>query len=301
MTADNPNETVIAWIEQVEELGGLLEADPPEDGGSLEGWAELGRRVLDERHELERVIHDGTFELADETAARFMEADQELEAQLWRLTALNEHRQRRLAVIAPEGRAAAWWYSRGAQLEPDAVTHLGAVAAMTACFPEARRELVALRDAESLLQGQASVLSLGEASPLVRVAPPRKDVSLWGLGLSAAAALFAIFGVAAFLSVRNAGERAELEKAALQAQLLEAEASANQEVERLRAQAATTSTMSAAEKRALDAKLRLAERAAERAAKNAAAGSAASSQSGSSKALRSGPKCDPNDPMCGSP
>lgn len=123
------------------------------------------------------------------------------------------------------------------------------------------------------------------------------------LYLAIGAAVLVIGGIGGGVAFMNAQERAEKEKAALLAQLEEAKTAADKQVEILKRQAEMAGTMSQAEKDALMAKLQAAEKAADDAAKNLNQGGSGKPRPGGGAkpdgARPSGPKCDPNDPMCG--
>ncbi len=306
----------------VDELVSLLEIDPPEDGYAEASWKALGERVLDERHALSLMLHGWEAlgrerDASDPVFEKLERIDGDIQHELWRLTAINEHRTRQLEDVAPEYRKETWWYSRGAHLLGSAVTHLGVVAALVACFPEARDELEALGEAESVLSSVGS-------SPQVTALPARKteaprsvdaqevdaaDVEALLLGssrrtrawsragwlLSAAAVLVAVLTGLAF---KSSAEKTAREKAALVAQAEAERAAADENARRLEEQLKVATTLSEAQKASLEQQLEQAKSAypnvAAARAKPAAAPRAVKKSAGASRTL-----CPPGDVMCG--
>jgi hypothetical protein len=332
------NLDVAAFAERVDELASLLEAEPPEDGYAEGSWKLLAAEVLDARHGLWAALSglDGAAPSNDGSSNEDMlellaRADAELEAELWRLTAINDHRAEKLQQLAPGERGACWWYSRGVHLPQAAVTHLGAVAAVVACFPEAHDELEALRAAEGALRGveraaepQASAAIEAIDSKVAAIAafraqqerstqaaalvddhldetPRRRLIGPLGWALSAAGVVLAL---GSGMALKSASEKAEKEKAALvsQAESLKAEADAN--VMRLEEQLKTSMTMNEAQKTALEQQLASAKSAAAsagdkvKASGNAKAAGAGPVRGAAKPAVKSGSSCRQGDPMC---
>ncbi len=339
------NLDVAAFAERVDELASLLEAEPPEDGYAEGSWKLLAAEVLDARHALRGELSglEGADAPSNDAPSNedvldlLARADAELEAELWRLTAINDHRAEKLQQIAPAERGACWWYSRGVHLPQAAVTHLGAVAAVVACFPEAQDELEALRAAEGALGGvEGGVERAREPQPSAPIeafdskvtaiaafraqqersaqaaalladdhvdeAPRRRLIGPLGWALSAAGVVLALGSGMAF---KSASEKAEKEKAALmsQAESLKAEADAN--VKRFEEQLKTSSTMNEAQKVALEQQLAAAKSASAYAGdKVKASGNARASGGGpvrgaAKPAAKSTHNCAEGDPMCG--
>lgn len=330
------------FVEHVEDLSSALEAEPPEDGLGDGGWAALAQSVLEERHRIELVLRGlslvgfSRVAVGDERFSELELADRELSGQLWRLTALNEHRERQLEAVAPELREALWWYSRGAHLPSGAVTHLAAVASVVACFPEAGAELEALREAEGVLLAagseaareealassppasdkvvslaerrlreprsvEAAALTEGEVLAMSEGVHKPRFVAVLGWALSAAAVLFAVGSGVAF---KRTAENAEREKAALlaEAEALKAEAAEN--VKRLEAQLRMTSTTSEAQKAVLESQIQAAKASAASASDVETAGGSAAARP-SSRPTSAKPaagvrkrSCGEGDPMC---
>lgn len=169
---DPLSEEVHRYCALVEELLPRLDAEPVEDAGSaLEqavdwqpSWAALALQVLDARHAVEQKLQQGR-PLEPDLELDLVEADEQLRPQLWRLTILNHARQDRLESLPQTDREGAWWYSLGAHLPAHAVAHLGEVASVVACFPEAERELRALARADEQLLPEAFMggVNLSEA------------------------------------------------------------------------------------------------------------------------------------------
>jgi hypothetical protein len=317
----------------VDELVTLLEVDPPEDGYADGNWKVLAEQVLDERHGV-FLVQRACAVLGLEAPPRAAEldqlarADQDLESQLWRLTALNDHRVQRLESIAPEHRESTWWYSRGAHLPDSAVTHLGSVAALVARFPEAREELDALSTSESVLGALASspkaaapptieatllrgVDAEESEAPAPRSTRRTKAWSRAGWLLGAAAVLVTVL---TGLSSKRGVERATREKAMLMARAEAERTAAEQNVRRLEEQLKEANLeLEEASVRRLEEQLKatvatseqerplasLETRAASSRSLKAASGArpAPSAQPASKPAK---PRCAPADPMCAS-
>ncbi len=315
------NAEVEALALHLDELVSLLEIDPPEDGYAEASWKALGERVLDERHALSLILRGGEAlglerDATDPVFEKLEHIDGDIQFELWRLTAVNEHRSRRLEEVAPEYRKETWWYSRGAHLPGSAVTHLGAVAALVACFPDARDELSAMSEAESVLSAVGSSPQ-ATALPVRSVEAPRSadaqevdaDVETLLLGnarrtkawsragwlLSAAAALIAVLSG---LSYKRSIEKTEREKAALVAQADAERAAADENVRRLEEQLKVATTLSEAQKVSLEQQLEQAKSGQANVtaarAKPAGAARAVKKSAGSPRTL-----CTPGDALCG--
>jgi hypothetical protein len=311
-----------ALAHHLDELVSLLEIDPPEDGYAEASWKSLGERVLDERHAIALMLR-GCEALGVESAAKdpvtskLAHVDGELAIELWRLTAVNEHRARQLEDVAPEHRKNTWWYSRGTHFPGSAVTHLGVVASLVACFPEARAELDAISEAEAVLSAvgsspQAVVLPARKVeeprgvgsevvdaqdieAPLLESLRRRKAWSRAGWLLSAAAILVTVLSG---LSFKRSAEKADREKAALVAQAEAERAAADENARRLEEQLKLAATLSEAQKASLEQQLVQAKSAVPNVeaarARPAGASRAVKKASPSSSKL-----CTPGDPMCG--
>jgi hypothetical protein len=315
-------EEVQRYCALVEELLPRLEAEPVEDGGPAlaedarwqPSWASLALEVLDARHAVEERLHTGSGLTAD-LEIDLVEADEQLRSQLWRLTFLNEARQERLEALREPERERHWWYALGAHVPSRAVAHLGDVAAVVACFPEAHAELQALAGADAQLlpaallakpMGTERDAAVGASSPsqgFDEAAPapepfvagavdedlweeeeqvPSKDRGSWlrspllPWGAAAATVLCALsFGGAAYL---RAAEQAREEKARLleEAERLKAESDAH--LLRLESAMKNTAEMSQAQRAALEAQLEQAKVAAETASRTPRPSSGSASQ-----------------------
>lgn len=321
-------------LRHVRQLVRQLDVEPPEDGGEP-SWIAFARDVLDERHGIEIDSRDPNApELDDETLALLVEADELLSTQLFRLLMLNEHRQKRLAAVPADERADFWWYSRGASLPAEAVRHLSDVAALIAAFPEARREFDALSRAEELListpaRARVSAPSWGKHAPLWPGSVEAEAVSSssssfpgsfsgsrsdaprsarWRAWTVVASAALVLLGVGGGLAFHSAQQRAEAEKAALQAQIADAEKAALDQVARLKSQTEDAGTMSQAQQDRLEAQIAVAEKKAQEAASASEAARASPASAGgaarpvrvrSGSASSSSSNCAPGDPMCG--
>jgi hypothetical protein len=86
---------------------------------------------------------------------------------LFRLVEVNELRRERVARLSPARRASFWWWQEGADVAPQAVAALPAVAHLCARFPAAAEQLATLVaaqrawDDEGRARREARVISLG--------------------------------------------------------------------------------------------------------------------------------------------
>lgn len=74
--------------------------------------------------------------------------EQLVRPQLWRLIPLGHFRAEAVAWIEPHQRARFWWWSQGADVSPEGLDHLAGAALVLARFPEARKALDAMVEAQ---------------------------------------------------------------------------------------------------------------------------------------------------------
>lgn len=274
---------------------------------------ERSRQLLNLRHDCELSFwaarHWGIAEpLGPEDLGELAAADDELRELLPRLISQNEWRQQMLSAISPPHRKQFFWYELGHYLPSRSLEHLEESEAVLQVFPELipRGESTAALVSPSahLPPGpaDASELHLGNLE-VPRSESPTKTASWWIL----AAAVAFLAPLSGWMFYQHSVATAEQEKAALQAQLSEAEREAEREAQRLKASLADAGTMSAAQMEALKAHIAAAE------AKASAARSAARSvlpctdrtkpctDPGASRPkarAASGGSCPPGDPLC---
>jgi hypothetical protein len=120
--------------------------------------------------------------------------------EVWRLTALNEGRRQAVAWMSPAHRPGFWWWHEGADVSPEALSSLPAVAHLVSRFPAAADALRSLVRAQETWDGvggdlrarrsasaeRAAVVSLG--AWLERRAGEARGGAYPGLALAAAAA-----------------------------------------------------------------------------------------------------------------
>lgn len=301
---------------RVDELLARLETEPPEDalhvaGGALPSWADFAERVLAARHRIElterawALLWPGESALEDSAARELSEADELLHQELWCLTVLNEHRRAALEAIAPAERSCVWWYAEGAHVHPRAALHLGEVAALAACFPDAREELDALLDAERVLvppsqrsipvlreeettdvpderRGTGAVAATWSEEDGASLRPSRLARGILGAAVGVAAVALLLLGIGGLVHWTDS-EAAEQERAALQEEAARLEADARAQIRRLEAALKSQEELSEAQRHALERELEAARRAArtaEEAQEERAPGHRAGAESG---------------------
>lgn len=125
-------------------------------------------------------------ELDEEVLAALGSFDEVLRADLWRTLPLGDRRAARCAWAAPEYRRRLWWWSRGCDLPHTALEDMQTAARVIHLFPEARKELERMLQAEQDLEhicaagedrSRGKVISLREylLRKLRPVSPPATD------------------------------------------------------------------------------------------------------------------------------